>query len=153
MGYLYSAPMEALAFTTATDVFEFSVGAGRPVILHMMELSGSAPDVGDAQEEILHIGLYRAATAGATGTALTEAAYTDTENPAVETAVVANRGTASTGGTLIQVLGWNVRIPTQWIWTPEMRPEFAISTVGTFRLKEAPADSITLSGTLVWEEL
>jgi len=152
MGFIYSAPLDAAAVTLATDIFHFTVGAGRPVVLHMMEL-GQTTDLGDAAEEVLRIGLYRAVTGGSGGTALTEVAYTDTENPAVEVAVLGNNSTASTAGTLLQVISWNIRIPTQWIWTPEMRPEFALSSVNAFRLLSAPTDSVTCSGTLVWEEL
>lgn len=154
MGYIYSAPMDALAFTTATDIFEVTtVAADRPVLVHMMELCQTL-DLGDAQEEVLRIGLYRGATAGSTGTAATEVAYDQQDNPATGTVVNMNRGTASTGGTLLQVLGWNIRIPTQWIWTPEMRPRIdAGEDPFTFRLLTAPTDSITVSGTLVWEEL
>lgn len=152
MGFLYSAPLDAVAVTLATDIFHFTVGAGRPVQLHMLEL-GQTTDLGDAAEEVLRIGLYRSVTGGSGGTALTEAAYTDVENPAVETAVLGNNTTASTVGTLLQVIPWNIRIPTQWIWTPEMRPEFALSTINSFRLLTAPVDSITISGTLIWEEM
>lgn len=148
----YSAPMDNLAFTTATDVFEITAAAGARVRIHMMEL-GQHTDLGDAAEEVLRIGLYRGATAGSTGTALTEQPYTDSNDGAATAAVVANRGTASTGGTLLQIITWNIRIPTQWIWTPEMRPILEVSTVGTFRLLGAPTDSVSVSGTIVWEEL
>jgi len=149
--YLYSAPMDAQAFTTATDVFEITTGSVKPIRIHMLEL-GQTTDLGDAAEEVLRMGVYRGATAGTTGTALTEVAYDDANAPAVTAAVVANRGTASTVGTLIQIIPWNIRIPTQWIWTPEMRPLVPVSTVFTFRLLAAPTDSITISGTVVWEE-
>jgi hypothetical protein len=101
----------------------------------------------------LRIGFYRGVTAGATGTALTEQAYGDSNDGAATAAVVANRGTASTGGTLLHVIGWNIRIPLERIWTPETRPVLELSTVGTFKLLTAPVDSITVSGTLIWEEL
>jgi hypothetical protein len=148
----YSAPMDALAFTTATDVFEITAASTARVLIHMIELEQTT-DLGDAAEEVLRIGLYRGVTAGSTGTALTEQPYGDSNDGAATAAVVANRGTASTGGTLLQIIGWNIRIPTQWIWTPELRPVLELSTVGTFKLMAAPADSVTVSGTVIWEEL
>jgi hypothetical protein len=144
--------MDALAFTTATDVFEITAAAGARILIHQLELCQTT-DLGDAQEEVLRIGLYRGATAGATGTALTEQPYGDSNDGAATAAVVANRGTASTGGTLLHIIGWNIRIPLEKIWTPETRPVLELSTVGTFRLLAAPVDSITVSGTLIWEEL
>ena len=148
----FSAPMDALAFTTATDVFELTCASTARSELLMMEL-GQTTDLGDAAEEVLRMGLYRGATAGATGTALTEQPYGDSNDGAAESTVVSNRGTASTGGTLLQIITWNIRIPTQWIWIPEIRPIAEVSTVITFRLLTAPADSITISGTLIWREL
>jgi len=153
MGFIYSAPMDALAFTTATDVFELTVTADAPVIIHALRLCQTT-DLGDAAEEVLRIGVYRGATAGSTGTALTEVAYNNQGNPAVSTAIVANRGTASTGGTLIDIIGWNIRIPLVEIWTPETRPKVdSTEDVLTFRLLAAPTDSITISGALLFEEV
>jgi len=153
MGYKYSAPIDALAFTTATDVFEVTVATDRPVVVHQMRLCQTT-DLGDAQEEVLRIGLYRGVTAGSTGTSLTEVAYDQADNPAVTAAVVANRGTASTGGTLIDMIGWNIRIPLNEIWTPELRPRIdAGEDPFSFRLLAAPADSVTVSGCLIWEEV
>jgi hypothetical protein len=152
MGFIYSATIDALAFTTATDVFEVVVAADKGVTVHAMELAQTT-DLGDANEEVLRVGLYRGVTSGSTGTALTEVAYDNAGNPAVGAAVVANRGTASTGGTLIDILNWNIRIPTRWIWTPETRPYIGPDDDPfSFRLISAPTDSVTVSGVLIWQE-
>jgi len=157
MEIVYSAPMDALAFTTATDVFEITPAADRPILIYGMQL-GQTTDLADAQEEVLRIGVYRDATAGSTGTALTEVKYSnDAGLGTVQTAVVANRGTASTGGTLIDIIPWNIRIPLYWFPIPEMRLKFsnlaAEGPVSTFRLMTAPTDSITISGCLYWTEV
>jgi hypothetical protein len=145
--------MDALAFTTATDIFHLTAVADAPLSFHMLEL-GQHTDLGDAAEEVLRIGVYRAVTGGSGGTALTEVAYSRSDNPVTGTAVLANNTTASTAGTLIQIITWNIRIPTQWVWTPEMRPRCDAGVDPfSFRLLAAPADSITVSGTVVWEEL
>lgn len=149
---IHSAPMDALAFTTATDVFEITAPSTARLRIHQLELCQTT-DLADAAEEVLRIGWYRGVTAGSTGTALTGSPYVDSNDGAATAAVVANRGTASTGGTLLHILGWNIRIPLEKIWTPETRPILELSTVGTFKLLAAPADSITVSGTIFWEEL
>jgi hypothetical protein len=148
----YSAPLDALAFTTATDVFECTVPSTCRMEVMEMDLCQTT-DLGDAQEEVLRIGVYRGATAGSTGTALTEQPYVDSNDGAARVAVVANRGTASTGGTLLGIIGWNIRIPMEKLWLPELRPIAEISTVLTFRLLTAPTDSVTVSGTLIWREM
>src|SRR3972149_21901 len=149
---IYAANFDASAFTTATDIFEFTVAADRPVVIYGMSLLQTT-DLGDAAEEVLRIGLYRDVTAGATGTALTAYVYTNTAaGAAPPPAAVARRGTASPVGTLIDVIGWNIRIPLLWVPIPEMRPKFtalaAEGPVSSFRLIAAPTDSITVSGVL-----
>lgn len=154
MGHLYAAVFDAQAVTTATDLFEVTVGADRPCLIHMLDLLQTT-DLGDAAEEVLRIGLYRGVTAGATGTAATEVAYADAGAPTATAAVTYLRGTASTGGTLIHVIGWNIRQPGPvFLPIPELRPRIdAGQDPFSFRLIAAPADSLTISGTLIWEEL
>jgi len=157
MEAVYSAPIDALAFTTATDVFEITPAADRAVRILGMRL-GQTTDLSDAAEEALRIGVYRDVTAGSTGTALTEVAYTNAALTGTATAaVVANRGTPSSGGTLIDVIPWNIRIPLEWYPIPELRPKFsnlaAEGPVSSFRLMSAPTDSITVSGALYWTEV
>lgn len=157
MEIVYSAPIDALAFTAATDVFEITPAADRAILIYGMTLCQTT-DLGDAAEEVLRIGLYRDVTAGSTGTALTEVKYSnDAAMGTVQTAVVANRGTPSTGGTLIDIIGWNIRIPLYWYPIPELRPKFsnlaAEGPTSSFRLVSAPTDSITVSGCLYWTEI
>ena len=153
----YSAPMDALAFTTATDVFECTPAADRAMLILGMRLCQTT-DLQDAAEEVLRIGIYTDVTAGSTGTSLTEQAYSNESGAAAPTGtVVANRGTASTGGTLIDIIGWNIRIPLEWYPPPYLMPKFtniaAEGPVSSFRLLSAPADSITISGALYWTEV
>jgi hypothetical protein len=145
--------MDAIAVTTATDLFEFTtITADRPIIVHELTLCQTT-DLQDAAEEVLRIGLYRGATAGSTGTAATEVAYNHSDNGTVTGVINMVRGTASTGGTLLEIIGWNIRVPLLWCPTPELRPRFdAGEDPFTFRLLSAPTDSITVSGTLKWEE-
>lgn len=155
MGFMYSATWDAKAITAAVDLYEITVGADRPILIHSLDIFQTT-DLGDAAEEVIRIGVYRGSTGGTSGTAMTERAYSDGDAPTALAAVVeyTTAGTSSTGGTLIHVLGWNVRIPTQFIWTPEMRIRCdAGEDPISLRLVAAPTDSLTCSSTLVWEEL
>lgn len=154
---IYAANFSAQAITTATDLFEVTVAADRPIVIYGLTL-GQTTDLADAAEEVLMIGVYRDVTAGSTGTAATEYGYTNAAiSNTSSAAVVTLRGTASTGGTLIDIIPWNIRVPLQWFPIPEMRPKFtnlaAEGPVSSFRLIAAPADSITASGVLYWSEL
>lgn len=153
---IYGANFSAQAVTTATDLFEITPAADRAVVVYGLSL-GQTTDLGDAAEEVLMIGIYRDCTAGSGGTANTEYIYNNTAVGVTNTAATRSLGTASTGGTLIDIIPWNIRVPLQWIPIPEMRPKFsniaAEGPVSTFRLIAAPADSITLSACLYWTEI
>lgn len=153
----YTAVMDAQAVTAATDLFECTPAADRAMVIIAMKL-GQTTDLGDAQEEVLRIGIYTDVTAGSTGTAITETPYTNESALAANTAaVVTNRGTASTGGTLIDIIPWNIRIPLFWEPPPMAPVKFsniaAEGPVSSFRLLTAPTDSITISGSLIWTEV
>lgn len=153
---IYAANFSAQAITTATDIFEITPAADRPVVIYGLTM-GQTTDLGDAAEEVLMIGVYRDCTAGSGGTANTEYIYTNTAVGVTNTAATRSLGTASTGGTLIDIIPWNIRVPLAWIPIPEMRPKFsniaAEGPVSTFRLIAAPADSVTVSAVLYWTEI
>lgn len=151
MGFAYTASQDAQAVSTAVDLFHITAGADRPVTLHWLELMQTT-DLQDAAEEVLRIGVYRGVTGGGGGTALTEVGV-DSNNPTAAAAVV-GQGTASTSGTLIWLVGWNIRQAGPiWVPTPELRPKISADDDPiAFRLMAAPADSITLSATVCWEE-
>ena len=155
MGHIYSALFDAKAVTAAIDLFEITVGADRPVLFHQLDV-WQTTDLGDANEEVLRIGIYRGSTAGSGGTAITETRYVDGDAPANLAAVVeyATGGTSSTGGTLIDIQAWNIRIPMQFIWTPETRIRCdAGEDPISIRFVAAPADSITMGAQIIFEEL
>jgi hypothetical protein len=152
-----AANFSAQAITTATDLFEITPAVDRPVIIYGMNL-GQTTDLSDAAEEVLMIGVYRDCTAGSGGTAATEYIYNNTAaGIATPTCAIRMLGTASTGGTLIDIIPWNIRIPLEWRPIPEMRLKFsniaAEGPTSTFRLIAAPADSITASGVFFWSEI
>jgi hypothetical protein len=153
LGFLYSASFTATAVTTATDIFHLTVTADKPLLLHKF-VCAQTTDLGDAAEEVLIIGLYRTVTGGSGGTALTEEDFTDTDQPTAGTAVLAVNTSFSTGGSLVEVIPWNIRVPCLWLPPPEHRTRFDSSEDPVaFRLVAAPADSITMSATVLWEEI
>ncbi len=152
---IHGANIDATAITTATDIAEFTPVVDRPIEIYGLAICQTT-DLSDAAEEVLRIGIYRDATAGSGGTAATEYVYSNVAAGVTPTAGVRFVGTASTGGTLIDIIGWNIRIPLLWIPIPEMRPKFsniaAEGPTSTFRLIAAPADSITCSIAVYWTE-
>ena len=150
--HVHVTTFDNLSVSTATDLFHLTVATDVPIVLCEMKL-GQYTDLQDAAEEVLRIGLYRGVTGGSGGTALTEIPVQGGDG-ASSTAVLANNSSASTGGNLIDMDTWNIRMPFLWCPVPELRP--AITTAYdpvAFRLMAAPADAISVSGSLKWIEI
>ena len=154
---MYAATFTGVAVTAQQDLFEISAPATGIVIIHRCTIS-QVTEVGEAQEEGLQIALRRGATAsGSGGTTVTPAAGGAMENsgPAFTGVVEANNTTVANTGTIttLHVEGWNVRAPFDYLPTPECRPILSPSQRAVFNLGTTPADSITVSGVLVFEWL
>lgn len=152
MGIKFVATFDAVATTVLTDVFEITAPSDQAVIIHEILLSQSS-DFGDAQAEILKLqAIHGFTTTGSGGSTLTPAA---SQSAATANSVVkANNTTGAVTGTTKVVLqdSFNVMIPYIKLWTPETRIELKASKRLVFRLP-APVDSLTLNGSLTFEEI
>jgi len=154
MSRIYTAQFNGVAVTAQQDFFEIVAGSAEIVVIHELCLS-QLTEVADAAEEMLLILLKSGSTTtGSGGSAPSKVAqlFGDAASGAT---VAANNTTKATGGTIVthHAWNWNVRVPFQMIWTPETRPVLAPSRRGTVELATTPADSITMAGYLVWEEI
>lgn len=153
MAFFYTASQDAQAITTATDLLFCTVAADKPVRLWGFDI-GNTTDLGDAAEEVLKIGIYTGVTGGGGGSALTEVAIHEL-GPTPGAAWVGT-GTASTSGTLRKTIYWNVRQAGP-AWIAQLPDACVVCSAANdpiaFRLIAAPADSITLSYEVLWEEL
>lgn len=159
MGKLYTVSFAAVAITVAQDLFEITNAATRVLYVHGLEL-GQGTELGDAAEEMLQILVKRGTsltTSGSGGSAPTPAPVEANQGASAFTAEVNNTTKLAVGTgsiTTLMATYWNVRsVPMQWIFTPEMRPVVSPSERLTVELVAAPADSITVSGTLWVEEV
>lgn len=154
-GEIYTVVFEAVAATAVQDLFEINAAAGKPLRVHALMLSQHT-EVGDAQSELLRFKVIRAhSTSGSGGSAPTPAPLNPSAAASSFTAEV-NNTTQATGGSPITLHAdtWNVQAGLALILPPELhwvvpgggRLVVAMSTT-------APADSITLSGTLYVEEI
>jgi hypothetical protein len=155
MGRMYTIDFGPTAITVAADIVEIVPADDKPVIVHGFEIFQTT-DLGDVAEEIIGLVWVRGnATSGSGGATPTPIPINASDAAAGLTAEALNTTAASTGSPVNgQRHGWNVRIPTQVIYTPETRP--VISQGGTrlcLRMAAAPADSITISGCVTVEEL
>jgi hypothetical protein len=155
MGRLYAITFENVAVTASQDLFEIAPADDKPVCIHACYLSQST-ELGDAAEEQLRIKIIRGhATSGSGGTAPTPAPLNPADAAAGFVAEVNNTTIASTG-TAVDLHAETFNVRSGWVYmpTPEARPGASQgNTTLVVRLMAAPADSVTMSGTLIVEEL
>ena len=157
MARRFSASFSDVAVTALQDLFSISVGTEAPVtilVCYITQLS----DVGDSAEEMLRIDIVRGNnTVGSGGTALTERLL-DAKGGAVIASVRANDTTEASAGTeeIMHSETFNIRVGWQYIPIPEIRIRHdnggGTNEFICVRLLTVPADSLTMSGTLYWEE-
>lgn len=151
MGMIYTATIEQIAVTVAQDLFTITAPADAVVILHSCYI-GQETDEGDAQAEMLPVQITRYGTAGSAGTGLTGRPH-DVGYAAHGSTVVRNNTTQ--GGTPVVILGdcFNVQAGWQYRPTPEERITISPSGVIAIELPVAPADSLTITASLIFEEI
>lgn len=154
MARLYTVSFDGVAVTAAVDVFEILPATQKPCLVHGLFMSQSS-DVGDSAEEILRFTVQRGhTTSGSGGTSATPRPLDSVDAAAGFTAET-NNTTAASAGTSVTLHSdtFNIRTGYGLWWTPETRPRVANSNILVVRLSAAPADSLTMSGTLYVEEV
>lgn len=158
MGRIYSIVFENVSVSASQDFFEITPADDKPVRILGVQLGnvGGAADAGDAQEELLRLTIIRGFTSsGSGGSAPTPSPLNPNDAAAGFTAEVNNTTKANTGSTVTLFAdSINVRIPYQQYFTPETCPQANQgNTTIVVRLEAAPADAVSMSGTLWVEEL
>lgn len=152
--YTVSFENVSIPATNAMDLFEITPADDKPVKLCALYLSnvGGTADAGDAQEELLRLVIKRGfTTSGSGGSTPTAVPVNSSTDTAAGFTAEANNTTVATTGTTtdIHADGWNVRVPYQVIWPPEMRPGASqANTTIIVRLVAGPADAVLCSGTI-----
>lgn len=150
----YTVEFENVAVTAAQDFFSITPADDKPVRIAGLFLSQSS-DTGDAAEELLRYRIIRGhATVGSGGSAPTPRPIDRSGTAAGFTARVNDTTIASAGSPVnLHSDAFNIRAGLQ-LWFP---PEFWVeATQGdvliVVRLMAAPADSLSMSGTLYLAE-
>jgi len=156
---MYTATFKSTAVTAAQDLFEIAAPTDSIVIIHDWTLSQTT-ELGDAAEEQLILTTNRGVgtvTSGSGGATVTPQPISDGD-PAFGGTVERNNTTimAVGTGTLetdLELHAWNIRIPYQKVYTPETRPVISPGNRWTLEMESTPADSITMHGTVTFEEI
>ena len=156
LGRLYTVQFDNVSVSAAQDLFEITPADDKPLEIVGLFLSQTGvADVGDAAEECLPVQIIRGFTSsGSGGSAPTPAPVKRVDAAAGFTAEVNNTTLATTGTTVtIHSDNFNVRVGYQNWWPEGTEPDASqANTTIVVRLTRAPADAITLSGTLYIRE-
>lgn len=154
MGRIYTAQFTDVAVSAIQDLFEIVAAADSIVVIHDLHLAQRS-DVGDAAEEILSIQLTSGHSASGSGGSAVTPVPAQLQDSAFGGTCKANNTTQAATGTIVTHYSWmwNIRGPFDKVWTPETRPVIAPSRRCCVELPVAPADAITMSGTITFEEI
>lgn len=154
-GPIFSAPFSATALTTnAQDLFFVTAPSNSRVAIREIRL-GQTSEAGDTEAELLSLTLMRGSTSVAAGSTVTPRNVRGhTGAPIAGTAVSAPSTTlASTDSAALMLAdAWNVA--AGWWFNPPAAERPVIEPAQTMLLRmSAPADAMTINGTLVFQEL
>lgn len=151
---IYTVTFSAVAVTAAVDLFEIRPATNKPCEVMGLFL-GQTSDVGDAAAEILGYTVIRGfTTSGSGGATPTPAPLNRSDSAAGFSAETCNTTVATTGTTATLHADTFHIASGEKLWLPE-GCEWELSAADTslvVRLAAAPADSLTMSGTLFVRE-
>lgn len=152
---IFVATFAAVAVTAAQDVFEIVAPASSRLMIREIRL-GQYSDPGDAQAEMLSVQIIRGyTTSGSGGGSVTPVNLSPVSGAAAATATVErNNTTVAQDGTGAVLLADTFNVMGGWRYypVPEERIEVGVSQRLVVRIT-APADALTMNGTLVYEEV
>ena len=157
MGRIYSIQVNAVTVSAAQDIFEVLANSAKPFVLHEIVITQSS-DYGDAQAEGLTVLIKRASgtyTSGSGGSSPSVNPHTFSDAAAGVTAEANNTSQASAGTgalTTVRAEAFNIQSGWQYLPTPETRMLFSGSQACVVSIT-APSDAVTLSATMVIEEM
>ena len=151
MGRMYTAVFEEEAVTGAIDLFELVAPADMAVAIHGVMISQSS-DAGDAESEQLQVLIHRGSTSGSGGTTPTPRPLVVSTTASTVTVECVN-DTQGTEGVHIHAEAYNIMAGLTIWWPPEVRPIISPSGRLIVEQQTAPGDSVTMSGTIYFEEI
>jgi hypothetical protein len=153
LGPAFTLTFSAQAITVAMDYFELVAPTNKKLAIIEMRL-GQYSDFGDAQAELLSIQCIRGYTSAGSGGSTPTPIKWDPTSSRVSLATVKMNNTtlASTGTADIPISdAWNVQA-SAWLAPPRGMPLIVAPSQRFVLRGTAPADSLTMNGTILWEE-
>jgi hypothetical protein len=149
---IYTATFAAVAVSAAQDLWELVAPANTKVALREIRL-GQYTDFGDAAAELLSIQIIRGYTTTGSGGAAATPASLAPWTVAATSVVARNNTTVAQDGTGLVMLADTFNIASGWWYRPPAQEFILLQASQRLVVRmTAPADSITMSSTIVFEE-
>lgn len=152
---VYSATFAAVSSTNARDVFQIVAPADGKVAILGVNLAQYS-DAGDAEAEILSVQFIRGSTASGSGGAANTPSNMHGHTGALtaSSSVGTNHTTVASTGNILLATAWNVQVPFDYRASVYQDEIITLAPSQRFVVRlTAPADAVTLNGTLIFEEL
>lgn len=151
-GRIYTVSFENVSVSAGQDFFEISPADDKPCeIVGLFLAQAGNSDVGDAQEECLRFSVIRGHTTSGSGGSAPTARPVKRSDGAAGFAAEVNNTTIAASGTPVTLHSDSINVRSGYMnwWPPGTEPEASQGdTTIVVRLLAAPADAITLTGTL-----
>ena len=151
---IYSLTFNAVSVSVAQDLFELVAPSDSRALVHEIQI-GQYSDAGDAEDELLSILLIRGnTTSGSGGASVTPGLF----NPYLRASAAAaerNNTTVASGGSPVTLVADSFNVRAGWYWNAgSEKCAIMLQPAQRFVVRvTAPADAITMNGTLVFEEI
>lgn len=154
MSGIYTVNFSGVAVTAQQDFFEIVAHASKQCVLLGFGLSQST-EVGDTAEEGLSVLVRTGQTTSGSGGGSFTPLPTDFTGGASGFTSEINNTTKAQDGTIIThyPYNWNIRVPLDVIYPEQFQLIFGAGRRLTVTLATTPADSITVSGYAVIQEI
>jgi hypothetical protein len=150
---IFNATFSAVAVSAAQDVFEIVTPANVRARIREVRL-GQYTDFGDAAAEILSVTVIRGFTTSGSGGSVVTPAKPKPWTPASLCTVEANNTTVANTGTTETLIADTFNIAAGWWYRPDQEEMLWLDESSRLVVRiTAPADSLTMNGTIVYDEM
>lgn len=154
VGPTWKVTFARVAVSAQQDFMSVLLASGKPIVPLRAWLSQGS-DAGDAQDEMLSISLKRGATtAGSGGSTFTAIKQSQTNGPTFGGTCRINDTTPASAGTIEEFYPDSFNVRAGWIYLPTPEERVIVDTGRlVLGLLTTPADSLTVSGGLIFAEM
>ncbi len=151
---LYAVTVDAVAVSAAQDIVNLTATAGMAFKVHSVYLGQKTLTTAE-MKQVRCRRFPATVTAGSGGSAATPRPLINGDPAATVTSRINDTTGMTTGGTAVLLYAdvWHFLNGLFWMPAPEQRPVIAPSQGFTVELPTAPSGSMTVSATVVFEEL